>query len=1377
MKQTLALLFLLLFKFTLNGEEAILPRHPAPSPDGSEIAFSWQGDIWTVSSNGGEAKRLTIHPAYDHSPKWSPDGYQIGFVSDRWGNDDIYITSKEGGKPERLTYWSGSDLISGFSHDGKNIIFSSMRYETNYRNYEMYKINLETKETPVRFTEYLGFQPTYSPDGKTLAYMRGSESTRRKGYRGSGDADVWIKEEGKNAKLMTKFEGADHSPMWSPDGKTIWYISEKDGTYNLYSMNLKGKTKQHTNFEKDGPRNASISYDGTLITMEIGGGIVLFETGPEKLKELKIDVTGDSLSNDFEWKTVTSGASSFSISPSDSDALLIVLDGDIWLQDLEKEESHRVTFTAEQEIYVQWINNGEKILFTSNSCSEDSEKEICNTEQIWIAEPSEEKEKTREVEEWKAYPITNNSNPTHHPKISPNGEKIAFVRDYGKLIVADFDPNSENKDEIITNEIELRDGWDWPFISWSPDSEWISWSVEDIEHNSDVWISKADGSTEPKNISSHPDMDLYPTWSENGRVLAFSSTRTSFTPRGSSTYSDIWYVFLRENDEELSQEEREELWEKEEEERDEDSKWVDIDLEDIEFRLRRATSFDGSETEVLLNKEGSRIVFKGTHDGSDLYSISMNDFGFFGSATKVTSGHSPSKIRWGHDEKKIYYLKSGGTVYSTSPTKNSVSQKSFRARYKLDRVQQRKVVFEEAWATMYRGFYDPNLHGANWKDIHERYLPWAVNAAHPRDFDYIIDSMLGELNGSHLGYYGRIPSLDESKEYTGSLGVLFDWQYKGEGLMIKSIIENTPADKHNVDLQKGDIVTKINKVNLNGENMHNLLVDTSSNQIPLTIERKTEDQLIKNEVWFSNIKDGDKVSSPLFVGFGVSGFEIEMAGLKTEKKGHFHLIVNDAPSKKGSIIPADETHIHYMMGEKYGYIELEPGEHTLTIQLADGLHEIIDDNLYKTITIEVVEKEETLPKVFFTYPKNGSVFKGAFEVSFSTVLDLPLNVPIDPMKNSHNHNEHNNHSHHGMQMDNENTEMVCSMCGGKGCEHCDEHMNHGNMSDEGIHDGHNHEHGTKEKIQFDHGVDPMDVYLSLIINGENIEKGEIVPHDINHLHFGKEVETTILDLDPGKHTLILQATNSNQESLGPDFASTIEIEVLGEVEEKIIEIEPVSSYSIRSALYEEWVKKNREKTEEDSDGKLGYVHIQGMSQPSLERFEAELYSVGHGKEGLVIDVRDNGGGWTTDMLLQILMVERHAYTVPRGASEGNFGYPQNRLSMYSWTKPIIVLCNQNSYSNAEIFSHAIKTLDRGKLVGVPTRGAVISTGSKGLIDGSSMRYPFRGWFVADGNKLGKNQENGPAIPDIIIEITPEDEISGNDPQLDSAIKSLLKDLR
>ena len=1360
MNKTLTLVLLtLLFTYSLKAQEAILPRHPSPSPDGSQIAFSWQGDIWTVSSKGGEAKRLTIHPAYDHSPMWAPDGSKIAFTSDRWGNDDIYIMSSDGGKPDRLTYWSGSDLMSSFTSDGKNIIFSSMRYETNYRNPEMYMIDIEKKDTPKRFTEYLGFQGTYSPDGKSLAFMRRSESTNRKGYRGSGDADIWIKHDGTPAKLMTKFDGADHSPMWAPDGKSLWYISEKDGTYNLYSMNTKMKSKKITSFEKDGPRNASISADGSMIAMEVGGKVILFETGPEKTSELNIIVPADSLTNDFEWKTVNSGASSFSISPSDEKSMVLIVDGDIWVQDLEKEESHRVTNTAEQEIYVEWIDDGNKILFTSNSCLEKTIQKICNIEQIWIAEPGEETESPiREVEDWKTYPITKGNKPNHRPQISPNGAKIAFIRDYGELIVADFETNPEEENEIISNEITLRTGWDWPSISWSPDSQWIAWSVEDIEHNADVWIAKTDGSISPKNVSSHPDMDMYPTWSENGRMLAFSSTRTSSTPRGSSTYSDIWYVFLRENDQELTYKERKDLWEEEaKDSKKEKESWVDIDLEGIEFRLKRATSFDGSETEVLLNKDGSRLIFKGSHDGSDLYSSSMTEYGTFGSPVKVTEGHYPYGIRWSEDQKSIYYSKSGGTIYSTSPTKKSTQNKKFSIRYKLDRVKQRQVVFEEAWATMYRGFYDPNLHGSDWNDVHDRYLPWAVSASHPRDFDFIIDSMLGELNGSHLGYYGRIPSINESKEYSGAMGILFDWESKKEGLVVKSIIENSPADKYTLDIKPGDILKKINKIDISNQNIHNLLIDTSSKEIPVTFERKVEDQKIENEVWFSNIKDGDKVSSPLFVGFGVSGFEIEMAGLQTSKKGHFHLIINGEPSKKGDVIPADETHIHYMMGEKYGYIELEPGKHTLTLQLADGLHEIIDDNLYKTINIEVVEEGTNLSKVFFTYPKNKSKIKGAFELSFSTVMDLPLNVPADPMKDGHDHSNHEGHN---------------------------DHSNHEGHNDHSNHEGHqmdnehnHHQHKAKEKIIFDHGIDPLEVYLALIIDGDEIKKGDVVPRDGNHMHFGKEVETTILNLDPGKHTLTLQAVNSNRESLGFDFSSQIEIEILGETEENTVEIKPGSSYSIRTALYESWVKTNREKTENDSGGKLGYVHIQGMSQPSLERFEAELYSVGHDKEALVIDVRDNGGGWTTDMLLQILMVERHAYTIPRGAKDGEFGYPQNRLSMYSWTKPIIVLCNQNSYSNAEIFSHAVKTLKRGKLVGVPTRGAVISTGSKGLIDGSSMRYPFRGWFVADGEKLGANQENGPAIPDIIVEITPEDEINGNDPQLDAAIKSLLKDLR
>ena len=164
---------------------------------------------------------------------------------------------------------------------------------------------------------------------------------------------------------------------------------------------------------------------------------------------------------------------------------------------------------------------------------------------------------------------------------------------------------------------------------------------------------------------------------------------------------------------------------------------------------------------------------------------------------------------------------------------------------------------------------------------------------------------------------------------------------------------------------------------------------------------------------------------------------------------------------------------------------------------------------------------------------------------------------------------------------------------------------------------------------------------------------------------------------------------------------------------RTVTIRPIAFGQAQSLLYEKWVKDNRKAVEAASHGTLGYLHIKGMNLESFYKFEEELYSAGAGKDGLIIDVRENGGGSTTDHLLTVLTQPVHAITVPRG---GGPGYPHDRRVYATWSKPIVVLCNQNSFSNAEIFAHAIQTLHRGKLVGVPTAGGVISTGSTSILD-------------------------------------------------------------
>lgn len=223
--------------------------------------------------------------------------------------------------------------------------------------------------------------------------------------------------------------------------------------------------------------------------------------------------------------------------------------------------------------------------------------------------------------------------------------------------------------------------------------------------------------------------------------------------------------------------------------------------------------------------------------------------------------------------------------------------------------------------------------------------------------------------------------------------------------------------------------------------------------------------------------------------------------------------------------------------------------------------------------------------------------------------------------------------------------------------------------------------------------------------------------------------------------------------------------------ERTVKLLPMSYMAVRSLLYDDWVRDTRKKVEEASKGRLGYLHIRGMNMQSFEKLEEDLFAAASGKEGLLIDVRFNGGGSTADHVLTVLTQPSHAYTVPRGGKTP--GYPSGRRVYATWSKPIVVLCNQRSFSNAEILSHAIKTLGRGRVVGERTAGGVISTGGARLLDGSFVRLPFRGWYLKND---GEDMELNGCMPDIRLAVTPTDEDQGRDPQLDAAVQACMEDV-
>jgi tricorn protease len=214
-------------------------------------------------------------------------------------------------------------------------------------------------------------------------------------------------------------------------------------------------------------------------------------------------------------------------------------------------------------------------------------------------------------------------------------------------------------------------------------------------------------------------------------------------------------------------------------------------------------------------------------------------------------------------------------------------------------------------------------------------------------------------------------------------------------------------------------------------------------------------------------------------------------------------------------------------------------------------------------------------------------------------------------------------------------------------------------------------------------------------------------------------------------------------------------------------IEPTTMGNFSQLRYERWVKERRGMVDKLSGGRVGYVHIQAMNAPSLRRFEKELREYRH-KEAMVIDQRWNGGGNIEQELLAILVQRQYQVWQPRGAEAttrpfaGFFG-------------PKIVMQNWRSASNAEMFPAGFRALGLGKVVGTPTMGAVIGTGSYSLVDGSTVRTPGVGVYLFD--KQLTNMENYGVRPDILVENTPEDTLAGRDRQLETAVQELLKELQ
>ena len=1052
---------------------ARLPEGPALSPDGKTLAFAWDGDIWVVPVEGGTARPLTRNPARDHAPSFSPDGRRIAFLSNRDGADQVYVMPAAGGLAMRLTFHSEGCGLEGWYPDGQDLLIWAAR-DHHWRDAgRFFRIESEDRSAERLLFDTDGEDGSLSPDGKKLLFNREGLEWWRKGYRGSRASQVWLAD--LSEKTFTKIldpEAGARWPLWRPDGEGFFYVGTHNGALNLRVHDLNsGEDRPLTEFDDDSVTFPCLSADGsTLVFRHL---FDLYRLRPEEggaPVQIKLSIEGDVARDPIERQTLDRATDvTFS---ADGLEIAFIAGGDLWVMDTELKEPRQITATPEEESDPAFAPDGGSIVFVSERDGQSD---------LWKAERGDASAFWWRNREFKLERITHDAETDAEPSWNPDGTTLAFIRGRGDLWLVG--PRGEDARRLIAS-------WDAPEFEWSPDGRWLAYAVSDPDFNKDVWIAPVDGSRPPFNLSRHPFNESAPTWSPDGRKIAF-------TGRREGDEIDIYYVWLREEDDDKTRRDRTidkatEAIQKSRKSKpakpdDPDKKTdvppggaepeaekpvsndkveVRIDFDRLHERVRRIPIPNSTETGLIWSPDSKRLAFSTSIDGnSGTFTVEIPDE----LKPKRLAGEMGGQGRWLEKGDKIVWI--SGRVPASLTGAGKATSYPFRAPQEFQRPEHLRAAFDQCWRLMRDRYYDENLGNRNWDAIRRKYADAAAESPDLDTFETVVNLMLGELNGSHLGFRARgggggsEPSEDPETPrrwlpQTAHLGIRFDPDGKGPGLKVRDLIPDGPADRADSRIAPGEVVLAI---------------------------------------------DGASV---------------------------------------------------------------DPG------------------------------------------------------LDLTTVLN---------------------------------------------------------------------------------GLSQRDIQLR-VRNPEGIERD--------------------------------------------------------------VTIRPIPFPMARSLLYEKWIRDNRKHVDEISGGRLGYLHIQGMNFTSFYRFEEELYSAGTGKDGLIIDVRENGGGSTTDHLLTALTQPVHAITVPRG---GGPGYPNDRKVYATWSKPIVVLCNQNSFSNAEIFSHAIKTLGRGPLVGVPTAGGVISTGSASIMDVGTLRMPTRGWFLLGD---GEDMELHGAVPDHVLWPEPADFALGLDRQLDKAVEVL-----